>query len=282
MQHTEGTFTASDGATLFTQSWQPDVEPLATLVIVHGYGEHSGRYANVVNRLVPEGFALHSFDLRGHGRSPGQRGYINSWADYRDDVGVFLQLTARNTPGLRLFLYGHSMGSLIVLDYALHRPDGLAGVIASAPSLGKLGIPAPLLALSRAISKVWPTFAMKSGLDAAQISRDHAVVDAYRADPLVHDTGSARLGSEIGVAQDWAQAHAADLHLPLLVIQGGADAITAPADTQRFYQYAGSTDKCLLLFEDAYHEVHNDIGCEQALQQMSAWLHAHLNGHVAA
>ncbi|MCL4505926.1 MAG: lysophospholipase [Chloroflexi bacterium] len=278
MQHVENSFIGANGVSLFVQSWRPETAPKAILVIVHGFGEHSGRYTNLVSGLVPQGYALYSFDLRGHGRSPGQRGHVDTWADYRTDVGAYLDgLSSYTQNGIPIFLYGHSLGGLIALDYALHRPQGLHAVIASAPSLGKIGISAPLLALSKVVSKVWPTFSMSSGLNAAGLSRDPAMVQAYRSDPLVHGMGSARLGSEIGVTQDWVQAHAADLRLPLLMIQGSADAITAPADSLRFYNNAGSPDKQLLLVEGAYHEVHNDVGHQQTIQNLADWINGHLN-----
>lgn len=273
MQHKEGSFIGAGGVSLYAQSWHPETAPVARMVIVHGFGEHSGRYGNLVSSLVPHGYALDGFDLRGHGKSPGQRGHVNTWADYRADVGAYLDGISRSSGnGIPTILYGHSLGGLIVLDYVLHRPQGLSAVVTSAPSLGQVGIPAPLLVLSRLVSRVWPTFSMNSGLNADGLSRDPTVVTAYRTDPLVQGKGTARLGSELGVTQAWVQMHAADLRLPFLMIQGSADMITAPADSSRFYRNAGSTDKELLLVEGAYHEVHNDVGYRETIQRLAAWI----------
>ena len=276
MQHSEGTFRGVGTMDLFYQRWLPDGTPRAVLVIVHGIGEHSGRYLNVVHRLVPAGFAVYAYDLRGHGRSPGQRGYINQWSEYRDDLGAFVRLVAQQEPGRPLFLMGHSMGGLIALEYAEQHPEGLRGVIASAPALGQSSIPPARLALARILSRIWPRFSAPTGVDTSALSRDPAVVTAYRSDPLVHGKGTARLGAELSAAQARTLAGAGSFTLPLLIIHGGADRVVLPEASRVFFERAPGPDKERDVIEGGYHEPHNDTSREQALDILQRWLERHL------
>lgn len=276
MQHSEGTFRGAGDIDLYYQRWLPDTTPRAALAVVHGFGEHSGRYMNVVHRLVPAGFAIYACDLRGHGRSPGQRGYINAWSEYRDDLGAFLRLVAQQEPGRPLFLMGHSMGGLIALEYAEQHPEGLRGVIASGPLLGQPGVSPVRLALAQILSRIWPRFSIATGLDAAAISRDPAVVTAYRTDPLVHDKGTARLGTELGAAQARTLAGAGSFRLPLLIIHGGADRLSPPDASRVFFERVAGPDKERDVIEGGYHEPHNDTSREQALDILQRWLERHL------
>ncbi len=127
MNHREGTFRGHGGLELYYQCWRPEGTPLAVLVLIHGFGEHSGRYMNVVNHLVPRGYAIWSFDHRGHGRSPGRRGFVRTWDEFREDIRLFLEMVRQQEGGLPVFLMGHSMGGLMVLEYALHHPGRPAG-----------------------------------------------------------------------------------------------------------------------------------------------------------
>ncbi|HIE38300.1 MAG TPA: alpha/beta hydrolase [Anaerolineales bacterium] len=276
MEHSEGTFQGAGGLELYYQRWRPEREPRAVLAIVHGFGEHSGRYTNVVNHLVGQGYAIYGFDHRGHGQSPGQRGYIHEWGEFREDVRAFLRMVGEGESGRPLFLMGHSLGGLIVLEYALRHPEGLRGVIASGPALGQVGISPILLSLSRILSRVWPRLSMDTGLDATAISRDPAVVRAYQEDPLVHSKGTPRLGTEMTKAIEWVQAHAADLRLPLLILQGEADRLVPPEAGRAFFEKVTFPDKEWRGYEGGYHEPHNDITRDQALSDLTGWLERHL------
>jgi len=276
MGHFEGTFTAHDGLELYYQRWRPEGETKAVLAIVHGFGEHSGRYGNVVNWFVPKGYAIYAFDLRGSGRSPGQRGHINSFAEFREDVKTFLQLVRAQEPDRPLFLLGHSMGGLIVLNYVLHHPEGLTGVIASGPALGSLPVSPLLLALAKLLSRIWPRFTLDTNLDATAISRDPAVVEAYVNDPLVHSLGTPRLGTELLKAMEWTQAHAAEMKVACLIVHGGADRLAPPEASRAFYERMTIADKARYEYEGYYHEVFNDIGKERVLADVEAWIQRHL------
>jgi alpha-beta hydrolase superfamily lysophospholipase len=276
MQHFERDFRGCGELRLYFQGWRPNGEPKGVLPIVHGFGEHSGRYENVVKYLVRSGYAMYSFDLRGHGRSPGQRGHINDWVELRQDVHEFVRVVSQREPGRPIFLFGHSLGGLIVLEYVLHYPEGLHGVIVSGAALSQTGLSPVLFTLSRIMSRVWPTFSIDTKLDVSTISSDQAVVQAYRDDPLVHSLGTARLGTEVVAAQQWTQEHAAEFSVPLLMVHGCEDRLIPLAGGREFYEHVTLADKELTEYEGAYHEVHNDFCRARELSELEHWLERHL------
>jgi len=276
MDHAEGTFDGFEGLELYYQRWLPDGEAKAVLAVVHGFGEHSGRYGNVVDWFAPKGYAVYSFDLRGHGRSPGPRGYVNSFAEFREDLKAFLEFVHEQEPDRPVFLLGHSVGGGVVLEYVLHYPEGLVGVIASAPALAQVGISPFLLLLSKVLSGVLPRLSLNAGLDTTALSRDAAVVDAYVNDPLVHGLGTPRLGTELTKAFEWTQAHAAEMSIPCLIVHGSADRIIPPEDSRVFYENVTFGDKERRAYEGYYHEVFNDVGKEQVLADVEAWVERRL------
>ena len=275
MQHTEGKFAGADSTGLYYQSWKPINGSRAAVAIVHGFGEHSGRYPNVVNYLVPSGYSVYGFDHRGHGRSPGKRGHINKWSEYRDDVRAFIRFIRQHELNRPIFLLGHSLGGLIALEYVLHDFSGLAGVIASGPVLSRARISPLLAVLAKLLSRVAPDKAIKTHLDASTISRDPAVVSAYQSDPLVHSYGTPRLSTEINAAQEWTNAHASDLKLPLLLILGGKDKLVPPEGGRRFFANVTFADKELLEYPGAFHEPHNDVISDQVMSDLASWLDKH-------
>ncbi len=291
MEHREGSFAASDGLELYRQCWRPEGRTRAALAIVHGMGEHSGRYQNVIHALVPKGYVIHGFDLRGCGRSPGQRGHIDSWSQFRGDLDAFLRSVREQErlicpppgeSGVPLFLMGHSMGGLIVLDYVLRRPEGLVGTLLSAPGLEPLGVAKPWMVLvARLLTRIWPRFALDVELEVAAVSRDSAVVEAYRQDPLCHAKGSVRWGTESLAVIEWIKAHAGDLRLPILMTHGSADRLVSPAGTRAFFDAVTFPDKTFHLYQGGYHEPHNDLDHEQVLGDYQSWLDARWRGSLA-
>ncbi|NPA91540.1 MAG: alpha/beta hydrolase [Chloroflexi bacterium] len=277
MRHETGTFVATGGIPLFTQAWLPEEEPKAGLVIVHGFGEHSGRYGNVVEFLVPRKYAIYTFDLRGHGRSPGPRGHVDRWDDYVEDVNAFLRHVRERLGPQPLFLFGHSMGGLIALDYALRHPEGLNGVIASGPVLAQPGVSPLLLMASRALSKVLPRTTFDTHLDATALSRDPEVVRAYQEDPLVHSLATARLGTELNNAIQRVHERASEWRLPLLILHGRADRLAPVEGSRAFIQNVPVEDKTLIEYPDGYHEPHNDIQKAVVLRDLEKWLDVHIS-----
>ena len=276
MQHLESEFEGTDGVQLYYQAWRPDTEPRAVVVIVHGIGEHSGRYNNVVEHLVPLGFAVYALDHRGHGRSAGKRGHINAWSEYRADLRAFVERVWQQEPERPFFMLGHSMGGLIVLDYGLHHPDQLQGVIASAPALAQSGVSSLLVLMSKILSRIAPAVIVKTGLSAESISRDPAVVQAYRDDPLVHGYASPRLGTELTATMERTMERANQWRIPLLIVHGSVDALVPAASSQAFFERVPIADKQRIEYEGAYHEVHNGPDQEQEIAALAHWLEAHL------
>ena len=285
MQAIDSTFRGAGGIELVTHRWAPDgtIAPRAAVAIVHGLGEHSGRYGAVVSALTGRGFAVHDFDLRGHGRSPGRRGHIEAWSDYRDDLAAYLDhVQAQEAPGTPVFFYGHSLGGAILLEYGLRRPGGLAGVVASAPALEPKGVRSPALeALARVLSRIWPTFSLAVPLEEAALSRVPEVIEANRRDGLNHRRLTARAVVETLAAMAWIKSNAPAWQLPLLVIHGTADRLMDPDGSRAFVAAAHrgrGADVELRLYEGVYHEPHNDLEATRVLADVGAWLERHLPG----
>jgi len=277
MRQSEGIFHGAGGLELFYRGWLPDGDARAALAICHGHGEHSGRYENVVDSLVPRGFAVYGFDHRGHGRSPGRRGHIDSYAQYRADVGAFLRLIESREPDRLVFLMGHSMGALVVLDYLIHDSNGIRGAIVSGAPIEPAGVAKPALVLvSRLLSRVCPRFPMRLGLDVSALSRDAGVVRAYIEDPLVHGRFTARWGMESLAAVARVKARAAELTVPVLFIHGEADRLNLPGGVRSFFDRAASLDKAIEIYPEMFHELHNDLGYDRVLSDLGHWLERHL------
>ncbi|MDZ8080016.1 MAG: lysophospholipase [Nostoc sp. SerVER01] len=283
-QHKADTFEGVGKLKLYYQSWYPQGKVKAILAIVHGLGAHSDRYNNLIQHFIPKQYAVYGFDLRGHGRSPGQRGYINRWSEFREDLRAFLELIKTQHPGSPIFLLGHSLGSVIVLDYALRYPQkasALQGVITLAPALGKVGVSKTRLLIGKLLSRVWPRFTLNTGLDLSAGSRDEKILAAYAQDSLRHTRASARLATEFFATVDWVNAHAADWQLPLLILHGGADRVTLPEGGKIFYQRVSSPDKLRIEYPGAYHELQSDLNYQEVLADLENWLERHLATQTA-
>jgi acylglycerol lipase len=273
MLHNEGKFNASDGLELYYQAWQPDGEAKAVFAVVHGYGEHSGRYLNPVNYFVPRGYALYAYDLRGHGQSAGQRGHINRFSEYLADTDSFLKLVREQQPGHKMFLLGHSLGGLIVAAYALDHPGELPGLILSSAFLRfKMQVPGWKMMVARTLSSLMPTFTMANDVSASLLSHDPAVVAAYDADSLNHHIATARWGTEIMAAQERTLSRAGELKIPVLVLYAGDDQIADPEGSALFFERASVADKTQRRYEGYYHETFNEVNKETVFRDIEAWL----------
>jgi acylglycerol lipase len=275
MSHQEDTFTGARNSRIYCQSWLPDGPPKAVLLVVHGLGEHSGRYGNVVNYFLPRGYGLYALDHYGHGKSEGQREYVDRFSDYIDTLKIFFDQVQAAQPGRPIFLVGHSLGGLISAVYLLEHQAGLSGAVLSGPAVKPPNLSPALLVAGRFMSVLLPRLGVL-GLDGSGVSRDPQVVRAYVEDPLVF-TGktTARLGAETLDAMRRVQAGAATLRLPLLILQGGADRLVDPAGAEQLYQAAGSADKTLKVYPGLYHEIYNEPEHEQVLHDVELWLEAH-------
>jgi alpha-beta hydrolase superfamily lysophospholipase len=272
IQHREDWFVGAKGTRLFYQSWVPQGPLHATLVNLHGLGDHSGLYPNLAAHFPARGIALYAYDMRGNGRSPGQRAYVSGWHEYRDDLHAFLKLVRERETELPVFLMGNSLGGLVVLDYALHHPEGLAGVIAAAPPLGKLGVPPFLMSLGRVMSRVVPRFSLRVGMDLAGLARDPAVIETVLADPYFHRVGTARLSTEVTAAIAQVQERASEFSVPLLMLHGSADRMVPPDGSRQFFSKVRFPDREFREYPDTYHGLFADIGYQQVLSDLEHWI----------
>jgi acylglycerol lipase len=289
MKRQEGNFKAVRDSTIYYQCWLPDGQPRAVLLVVHGIGEHGGRYMNVVNYLIPRGYAVYAIDHIGHGKSDGAREYVERFEDYIDTLKVFFDMICVAHPGAvpsgkwqpnrPIFMLGHSLGGLIGTVYLLDHQAGLAGAIISGPAVKVPDNISPVtVALGKFFSTVMPKFGLV-GLSADGVSRDPAVVQAYVDDPLVF-TGKtpARSAAEMLKAMQRVGAQAARITLPILILQGSEDKLVDPRGAQMLYDKVGSADKTYKLYEGLYHEVHNEPEHDRVLGDVGEWLEAHVQG----
>ncbi len=276
MESLEWVWNASDGLSLCARGWAP-ARPKAVVCLVHGHGEHVGRYARVAAALNQAGYALLGFDLRGHGKSGGPRGHVPSYEALLVDIDLFLGQMDERYPALPRFLYGHSMGGNLVINYALRCRSDLRGVVATGPWL-ELAFQPPLVrvALGKIMNRVFPAFTQESGLETKALSRDESVVRAYENDPLVHGKISARLFVLMYEAGLWAMQHAPEFPLPLLLMHGEADRITSAEASRRFAAAVPQKRCTLRLWPGLYHEIHNEPEKEEVLQTLLDWLNTHL------
>lgn len=286
MIHREGEFKSKDGLNLYFQCWKPaqivpQIEPQdskAIIAIVHGSGEHSGRYSNVVNYFGEKNYQLYGFDFRGHGKSEGKTGHVMDWQEYREDLDCFLQLVQAENPGKPLFLYSHSMGAQIALDYlTLNRHLPLTGIIASAPAIAPPAVSRLLIHAGKVLSIILPGFQLENGLDVNTISRDPEVVRAYSNDPLVNSKISARFGSQFLACIDRVQSNAANIDVPLFMFHGEADQIIPVQGTLQFFDKISFADKKLKTYPGGFHEPHNDLQKQEVFQDVEQWLNEHIN-----
>ncbi|MGH8781569.1 lysophospholipase [Paraburkholderia sp.] len=268
-----GAMTA-DGVELPLYRWPTTGAPRATVALLHGLAEHAGRYAALAQRLNDAGIELLAIDLRGHGRAPGRRTWVERFDDYLHDADALVGVASRS--GAPLFLMGHSMGGAIAALYAIERSRPLAGLILSSPALAPgRDVPRWMTSLSQVISRVWPGFpALK--IDASLLSRDPTVVAANLDDPLVHHGAvPARTGAELLLAMARIERGREALRVPLLVYHGTLDKLTEPDGSRAFGAHAGSPDKTLTLYEGSYHETMNDLDRDRVIDALIAWITSH-------
>jgi len=277
MKHFETKWSAHDNVEIFAQGWEPDARPAkAVACLVHGLGEHTSRYSHVAEAFCSQGYALFGADLRGHGRSGGARGHISSIEDFMQDIDVLFQQARARFAGLPMILYGHSLGGVLVLHYALKRKPDVKGVIATSAGLHNELENQPLKVMAaKVLGALMPGVAIPSGLDTKTISRDEKVVQAYINDPLVHDRISLGFGRiMLGVTQ-WTLQHAAEFPLPLLLLHGRGDTLAFSSSS---IEFAASLkgNATLMLWDGAYHELHNEPEQAEVFKTMTIWMDARL------
>jgi alpha-beta hydrolase superfamily lysophospholipase len=261
------------GLKIFTRSWHPERTPRAVVVIVHGFNSHSGHYQWVASELVADGIAVYALDLRGRGRSEGERFYVEKFEDYVNDVGSLVARVKEREPGLPVFLLGHSAGGVVSCVYALDNQMELAGLICESFAHQ---VPAPDIALTalRALSHVLPhTQVLK--LKNIEFSRDPSVVAAMNEDPLIAgEAQPTRTVAEMVRADARLKQEFPRITLPLFIMHGSLDRVTKPSGSQLFYDTAGSTDKTLKLYPGYVHDLLNDVDKHIVMADIRSWIEA--------
>lgn len=274
--HLEGRRELAPARSAYWQAWLPGTEARGVVVLVHGFGEHSARYAHVGTRLATAGFAVYAADHRGHGRTEGRRANVERMALVVDDLGGFVRFAADRHRGLPVFLVGHSLGGLIALQYATGPDAALDGLVLSGPLVQVTVGSAVLKRLAGVLSALVPDLQV-TALDVDAISRDPQVVRAYRDDPLVHHGKiPARTGAEILATAEALPDRLPALKVPLLLLHGTEDRICVPAGSILVHDTVSSPDKTLRRYDGLYHEIFNEPEQDEVLGDLVSWLEAHL------
>lgn len=278
MKHSEGRFKGRKDVEIYWQSWQPEKPPRAVVVIVHGLGEHSGRYRHVAQVLADAGCAVYAMDHRGHGKSGGPRAFVDRFSYAVEDIDQVVEIARRAHPRKPTFLLGHSMGGALSLSYTLRNPGKLFALILSGPAVALDGAPPLLKPISRLMSTVAPKFGMFA-VEPGLVSRDPAVVADYASDPLnAHGKVPARTLGELVNFVEILPAALPLIQLPLLVMHGKEDKLAGVGGSQMVFSQVASRDKTLKVYERLYHEIFNELPEDRAVvfKDLSDWIGARL------
>jgi acylglycerol lipase len=267
---TTGSIESADGTKLAYRAW-PKPGALA-LAVVHGLGEHAGRYERFAQGMAQHGMGTYALDLRGHGKSPGPRGHVDSWSQWTDDVSAFVS-HIEAIAGAEVVPVGHSFGGVALLSTVLagKLPKTRRFVVSSPALKLKLEVAGWKLTLGPIASKIVPRLALANELDPRTVSRIPEVVEAYKNDPLVHNKISTRMGAEWQDATRDILSHAGQIKIPFLILAGTADALVDPAGSRELHEKAKSTSD-LRMLEGRFHEPFNDIGSDEVFQLIADWL----------
>ena len=277
MTRAERTFDGVSGVRIVYDTWTPDSDPRAVVVLSHGLGEYARRYDHVAARFEKAGLVTYALDHRGHGRSGGKRMLVRDISEYTGEFATLVGIARREHPGLRCIVLGHSMGGGIVFAYGVERPDDYDLMVLSAPAVAAQELVSPIMVFAAKILGVLVPWLPVQELDVDAISRDPAVVAAYKADPLVYHgkvpTGVGRALLQVG---ETMPERAPALSAPLLVVHGSDDRLIPVAGSRRLVECVGSTDVELKIYPGLYHEVFNEPERDQVLNDVVSWINSRL------
>jgi alpha-beta hydrolase superfamily lysophospholipase len=268
---------SSENVSLFARIESPR-QPRGCIIISHGFGEHSGRHEMLAQRLTAMNLVVVRYDMRGHGRSQGKRGHASSYDIYLNDLGHAIELARERHPNLPTFLFGHSMGGALVLNFALRRATKLSGIMASGPWL-RLAFSPPMWKtwLAHRIARVLPSFSMPINLDTSKLSHDPEIQKSVDNDSLTNSVISAAAYVGIVAAGKYALAHAAQMKFPLFLMHGTADEVTDLRASEAFFAAAGSADKTFKPWPGMYHETLHELDSAPVYQAVEDWLEQRLS-----
>lgn len=271
----EETVDGKDGNQIFFRCWRPEGPPSALVVICHGVNSHSGQYDWTARQLADTGFAVYALDLRGRGKSSGERFFVGDVEDYVGDLATMIELAKTREPGLPVFLLGHSAGGVVSCVYTLEHQAEIDGLICESFAF-RVPAPGVVLSVIKGLSHVAPHLRVLK-LHNEDFSRDPEAVRALNADPLI--AGEVQPASTVAAlvrADERLEKEFGRITLPVLIMHGTVDKATVPAGSEFFYQHAGSPDKTLRLYEGHYHDLFNDYGKEEVLLETTQWIRQHL------
>ncbi|MDO9085991.1 MAG: lysophospholipase [Anaerolineaceae bacterium] len=265
----------NEGDKIFAQKWLVEEKNEAVIVMVHGLGEHIGRYAHVANFFNQNNISFYGFDQRGHGKSSGKRGHIGKSQFFIDDIDKMIEIARKEHPETPIFLYGHSLGGNMVLYYSLIVKPDLKGIICTSPGLGT-GEPVPPLKLfaAKVLKSLLPSMTMDNGLDVENLSHNPQVIKAYKEDPLVHSMVSTKLAMDMFANGDWVIENANNFPKPLLLLQGSEDHIVNLEKTKEFAENVPAALLTFKIYIGLYHELHNEIVQLEVLTFILNWLNS--------
>jgi acylglycerol lipase len=273
MEISEWNWKTFDDLEMYTKAWIPESSARGVICLVHGVGEHVGRYQADGEALARAGYILAGFDIRGFGRSAGRRGHTPSLEAYFKDIDSFLDQVSQKYPGLPRFLYGNSMGAILILAYVPVRQPSVSGAIATAAGLKtSLQEQKFKVFLAKFLGSIIPELTMVSGIDAQLLSRDPQVAVDYENDPLVHHQVTTSWGKTMLAAIDVAMENACSYPIPLLLMHAGHDRISYPSGSQGFYDLSPKDKVDFKLWEDCEHELHTDLEKADVFKTMINWL----------
>ena len=263
----------SDGINLFVRDHSV-IKSNKVILLIHGLGEHSGRYLNLIQDFNDKNISVFTIDIRGHGKSEGKRGHSPFYEQLMSDIQYFIEHVTNKISNQKYFLYGHSMGGNLVINYSLQKDEKINGIIATSPCI-KSAIKPPRIKLfiAKLFQKLIPSLTLNNEIDINGISRNLQVIEDYVNDPLNHDQLSVKLGLDIVSSGIYALENSQDIAVPMLVFHGKKDRLTSYNSSEKLVENSGSNIK-FIGFKDAYHEIHNEPEKEELLRNIFDWINS--------
>ena len=275
MERLEGSFLSFDETELFYQVWRPEEESRGFILLTHGMGEHSECYHQLATDLVQDQWTVYAWDLRGHGRSEGKRGYVSNFSDMVQDLKAFINhFKEENGQSSNIFLLAHSLGGLIQLSFLLNESyEGIRAAVCSAPCLG-INVPIPKIKAQAAklLADWMPKLTLHNGIEYADLHKDTARLKEYANDPLRHDKVSSRLFLGMQEAMNEVESRAEEIQIPILFQLAGDERLVNTPAAEDVFNKIGSKQKKIYIYPDSLHEIYNDLDRDEVIRDLKAFL----------
>lgn len=273
----ENSFTTPDGIRIHTGYYPPATDSNRVVLIVHGLSEHFGRYRHVADHLTSAGYHVYGIDHRGHGQSDGERIHVDSHTQFINDLKIYVNRIQANLPNADFFMLGHSMGSVICLQFVLENPDIAKGLVVTGTATDVAsGVPTLLRTVGNIVSRIYSKAPISAPDGNSVLTRDPEMLKQAEADPLFYKGWTkASIAKYILDTGEMIQGRASDIKLPILIMHGESDELTPISGSHYMYEHVGSEDKTLKTYPEMFHEILNEIGREEVMADVTAWLDAH-------